>query len=212
MHYVIKKLQHASKASSHLLEHFDYQRTYTLTSHILMFLFFSFVGWVWEIIFYTITEGNSFNRGVLHGPWLPVYGVGATLSILIYHVFKKSPLTTLLAIMAMATIVEYATAIYLENHYGMRWWDYSHLTFQLQGRICLRGIFFFGVMGSACIYIFGPFLDNRINQLSRNSQKLIVATLVGIFLADVIYSLQYPNAGGGITYHVHSMIENIIHI
>ena len=43
----------------------------------LVFLTGCFVGWVYEEIFYWLTEGMLRNRGILYGPWLPIYGVGA---------------------------------------------------------------------------------------------------------------------------------------
>ena len=42
----------------------------------LIFLTGCLAGWVYEEIFYWITEGLLRNRGVLYGPWLPIYGVG----------------------------------------------------------------------------------------------------------------------------------------
>ena len=37
----------------------------------LIFLTGCLVGWVYEEIFYWITEGLLRNRGILYGPWLP---------------------------------------------------------------------------------------------------------------------------------------------
>ena len=54
----------------------------TQTADFLCYLFIIFlagclVGWFYEEIFYWITEGMLRNRGVLYGPWLPIYGIGA---------------------------------------------------------------------------------------------------------------------------------------
>ena len=43
----------------------------------LVFLAGCLVGWIYEEIFYWITEGLLRNRGILYGPWLPIYGIGA---------------------------------------------------------------------------------------------------------------------------------------
>ena len=38
----------------------------------LIFLTGCLVGWIYEEIFYWITEGALRNRGILYGPWLPI--------------------------------------------------------------------------------------------------------------------------------------------
>ena len=43
----------------------------------LVFLAGCLVGWIYEEIFYWITERLLRNRGILYGPWLPIYGIGA---------------------------------------------------------------------------------------------------------------------------------------
>ena len=45
----------------------------------LFLIFFAgcFIGWIYEEIFYWITEGLLRNRRILYGPWLPIYGIGA---------------------------------------------------------------------------------------------------------------------------------------
>ena len=46
------------------------------------------VGWIYEEIFYWITEGMLRKRGILYGPWLPIYGFG-TLVIFAMKPMKK---------------------------------------------------------------------------------------------------------------------------
>ena len=49
---------------------------------LLLFFLFSAAGWLWEILLTVFTTGRWVNRGMLHGPWLPVYGVGGKA---LYH-------------------------------------------------------------------------------------------------------------------------------
>ena len=56
----------------------------------VIFLIGCLTGWVYEEIFYWYTEGMLRNRGILYGPWLPIYGVGA-LGIYAMKPFKKNP-------------------------------------------------------------------------------------------------------------------------
>ena len=49
----------------------------------LLFFLFSAAGWLWEMLFVGAATGRLVNRGVLHGPWLPVYGTGGVLIVLL---------------------------------------------------------------------------------------------------------------------------------
>ena len=52
----------------------NYDKNYTLTSYILLFFAFSFIGWSWEVVLHLINDGVFVNRGTMYGPWLPIYG------------------------------------------------------------------------------------------------------------------------------------------
>ena len=54
-------------------------REETLEDWLLLFFLFSAAGWAWEVLLTACTTGQWVNRGMLHGPWLPVYGVGGVL-------------------------------------------------------------------------------------------------------------------------------------
>ena len=80
-------------------------RLYHLYNLILMFFIFSFTGWVWEVIYIGFTEGVVAKRGMLHGPWLPIYGVGGVLILLLLSRFRNNPpLVFLLAALLCGTI------------------------------------------------------------------------------------------------------------
>ncbi len=66
-----------------------------LIKSITQYIFFFFLGsipWipVGSAAFY-VQDGTFCNRGFLYGPWLPVYGVGAVLMLLILRRFQKHP-------------------------------------------------------------------------------------------------------------------------
>ena len=70
----------------------DYNQKYPITSLILFFFTFAFVGWTWEVLLHLITEGSFANRGTMFGPWLPIYGVGGILILAFLKPFRSRPL------------------------------------------------------------------------------------------------------------------------
>ena len=107
------------------IETLQYVRHYTVWSLILMFFLFfpDRLDLGGQPSFY---HGGKFvNRGVLHGPWLPIYGSGGVLILLLLYRLRRKPVLEFISAVTLCGIVEYFTAYYLETVHGMKWWDYS---------------------------------------------------------------------------------------
>lgn len=191
----------AAGAVFHYKHHhkFDYNRHYSIRTLILLFFSFAFVGWVWEVALHIVTQGMFINRGTMFGPWLPIYGAGGALVLLLLKKLFKSPVATFFVSMVLCSVIEYFTSWYLEFTKGVRWWDYSGYFMNLNGRICLEGAVVFGLGCCAVVYFAGPALGALIDRLSPAQQTAICTVLIALFSADAVYSHFHPNAGKGIT-------------
>ncbi len=182
----------------------DYNKKYELTSIILFFFIFSFAGWIWEVSLYLFRDGILVNRGTLYGPWLPIYGTGCTIIILLTHFKKfrkilKNPFATFLIITAICSVIEYLSSWYIEKNTGLRYWDYTGVFGNINGRICFECSVFFGLGGSLCIYIIAPYLERKIQRITYKTKIIICAILVVLFGMDNIYSNINKREGEGIT-------------
>lgn len=178
----------------------NYMRRYSIWSLIAMFFIFAIIGWVWEVVLHIIVDGEFVKRGVLQGPWLPIYGYGGILILTVLNKFRAKPLTQFIAIIILCGTIEYFTSVYLETIYnGQRWWDYSGYFLNLHGRICAEGLLVFGLGGIAIVYIAAPLLDNIIKKIDHKKLVTVCCILVILFAIDNIYSRKVPNTGRGIT-------------
>lgn len=177
-----------------------YARNYSIPSLIMLYFSFSFIGWLWEVSLHLISDGVFVNRGVLHGPWLPIYGTGGILILIILKRLRDKPLWEFLAAVILCGNVEYFTAYYLEmTHGGTKWWDYTGYFLNLNGRICAEGLLVFGLGGIAIVYAAAPLLDNLFRKINNRILIPISLALVIIFGCDQVYSSKHPNTGEGIT-------------
>ena len=139
------------------------------------------------------------NRGTMLGPWLPIYGAGGALVLLLLKKLFTRPVATFLVSMVLCSVIEYFSSWYLEVTKGIRWWDYSGYFMNLNGRICLEGAVIFGLGCCAVVYFAGPLLGGLLDRLSPARQNTLCAVLLTLFVADLAYSHFHPNAGEGIT-------------
>lgn len=212
--YIIKE-----KEKTKRVEVVNYLRHYNVTSLILMFFIFSFIGWIWELSLHLMQSGKFVNRGVMHGPWLPIYGFGGILVLVLLNKLRKKPVLEFFSIIVVCGIVEYFTAFFLElAHDGEKWWDYSGYFLNLHGRICAEGLLVFAIGGTAVVYFIAPFFDNMIKRINKKVVLPLVIVLLSIFVVDQVYSSKYPNSGDGITDYKSNfnstvkLDRNIIHI
>lgn len=177
----------------------NYKTEYSFIALLYIFISISVIGWIWEVSLHMFRYGNFINRGTLKGPWLPIYGTGGVLFLILLKDLFEDPKVFFLSAMGVAGILEYGTSWLLEKLYGYRWWNYERLPFNINGRISLRGLLFFAVGGSFIVYFLAPNLDNLIVKIPKKVKKIGIIIILIIFVLDVITSMKAPNQGSGIT-------------
>ena len=181
---------------------------YTLPNLILFFFTFSIFGFLWEVLVTFFTEGIIVNRGTMHGPWLPIYGWGGLLIIVLLQRFKKKPLVLFIASLVICGIVEYFTGLYLEVFLKLKWWDYSGYFLNLHGRICLEGLLVFGLLGCVFTYLLVPYLNRFYNKIKPCIKITLAVILVSFYIIDFIYTRQVPNTGKGVSIQLNKKDVN----
>lgn len=186
----------------------DYDRHYKPINFILLFFSFAMIGWFWEVALHIIQTGEIVNRGVLYGPWLPIYGCGGVLILLLMRRFANRPFLTFFLIIAACGVLEYATSWVLETCLGTKWWDYSGFFLNLHGRICAEGLLVFGIGGCAILYIGAPILDELFLRVSKRIRLIAAIVLAACFVTDAAYALLcQPNTGEGVTESEEELLE-----
>lgn len=161
-----------------------------IRNYFLLFIIYSFIGWIVELINVFIIEHKIVDRGFLIGPYLPIYGFGALFIIAFLSKYKSDLITLFCMSTIICATLEYITSFIMEKLFHARWWDYSSNKFNINGRICLETASLFGIGGCIIIYIIQPILDSIIlffNPLFLNIAAIVLAI---IFVADLLVSFK----------------------
>lgn len=112
---------------------------YTMTQWLFLFYFYCFLGWCVESAYVSLKEKppHWINRGFMRGPFLPLYGSGAIMMLVVSAPFRHNIVLTYVAGCIGATILEYITGVTMEALFKVRYWDYSDQPLNFQGHICL---------------------------------------------------------------------------
>lgn len=165
----------------------------------MMFIIYSFIGWIIEVTCKKIESGKFVNRGFLIGPYLPIYGCGGVIITLSLNKYYDSPITLFVMAMFICAILEYVTSYILEKLFNARWWDYTKYKFNINGRICLETMIPFGLLGCLIIYILNPIFQKFLSLMSDNTINVLSIILFIIFVSDLLISVKVMSKFKNIT-------------
>lgn len=156
------------------------------------FIIYSILGYVIETLFGIVTKGVWESRqSFLYGPFCAIYGVGAVIMIIFLHKYIKQYNTLFVAGFIIGSIVEYLVSLIGEMILHVKWWDYSNMPLNINGRICVYFSIFWGFLAIYLICSINPKVDRFINWIkSKFSLKLLktltLITIIILFLDCVI--------------------------
>lgn len=154
----------------------------------IIFIFYSFCGWLIETSLSVFENKKFINRGFLIGPYCPIYGIGALCMILVLKKYTNDYIALFIIGTALCSFVEYSASLILEKIFKARWWDYSHIIFNVNGRICLIYSLLFG-LGGLFLLNFNPLLIKFLKSLSVCFFNTISTTIMIIFITDLFISI-----------------------
>lgn len=137
----------------------DTQEIIYLLTYLILYSFF---GWILESICKTVEQRKFVNSGFLNGPICPIYGCGAIIMILCLNSLKDNIFLLFIVSFLVLSIWEYIVGVLLEKLFKTKYWDYSHLKFNIKGRVCLKNSIFWGILGVLFIKYIHPFIQSKI--------------------------------------------------
>ncbi len=171
-----------------------------IKKYYLYFMMYAVFGWLYEVFLEVVVYKWGFtNRGILFGPYCPVYGVGAlafifTIGKLLKNKDLKKKILLLpvvfLGCMAIATIIELIASYLCEWILGSwPWQTYADYKYNFQARIALSPSIRFGLGGILFLYILQPIFEKGINKLPKKWLNILSYGIGFIFLIDIIVKI-----------------------
>ena len=150
------------------------------------FIIYSVLGYIIETLFGMVTKGVLESRqSFLYGPFCSIYGLGAVVMIVSLQYFNQNNNRLFIGGFIVGSIVEYIVSWYGDVFLHIKWWDYSNMPLNLNGRICVFFSIFWGLLAIYLISYVNPKIDKLINFIkAKISIKLlkVVTAAVTIFL------------------------------
>ena len=89
--------------------------------------------------------------------------------------------------------MEYAISAIGELIFHIKWWDYSGMPFNINGRICFLYTLVFALLATILYYFVIPKIINLLKRVNYKVLSAISIILLSLYLVDNIYSYKKPN-------------------
>ncbi len=174
----------------------------------LWLMIYSFLGWVYESTLCSITSKSLVNRGLLTGPYCPIYGFGALIVIFALQDSAGDILTLFLSSIVLTGVLEYFSSWLLEKFFHAKWWDYSHYPFNIGGRVCLYGALVFGLLSVLLMRVVHPVVAGLVDKLSTLTVYLTAGCLFVLVSADLFVTVRHILTMNGRLAEIQSALDS----
>lgn len=162
---------------------------------VILFTLGSFLGVVWEnalgVVKRLIKYGTlSYrdHRGVIYGPFNPLYGFGIVIIILILGRKKRHPYKTFIYGAILGGLIEYIASFLLEFILGAKSWDYSDQILNINGRTSISYMIFWGFAMMLLIHFVHPWISKKIEAIPKKLGDILVKFFVIFLSVDMLIS------------------------
>ena len=152
--------------------------------YILYFFLYAALGWAAEVCFAAWKEHRLVNRGFLNGPLCPVYGFGMAAMLLLLAPWQGNVLAVFAGGMAITTLIEWLAGWLLYKLFRARWWDYSHLPFNIGGFVCLPFSLLWGAASVVMLLAVHPPIARLAAAIPPGVLRAVDIVLLCLLAAD----------------------------
>lgn len=162
---------------------------YTLSELILYFFIYAVLGWIWETFYCWARSGFFVYRGLLKGPYCPIYGFGVLLVLFLVIPVEETALELFIFSVIVVTALEYSTGYLLEHVFRVRLWDYDNMPLNIHGRVAIPVSIFWGFCCVLVVKCIQPQVAIFVSWLYDKFGIWLPLLIICIFTVDTVVSL-----------------------
>ena len=172
-----------------------FAKGYSFKKLFFIFVIGSIIGVLYEEILNTVkiylATGDivwELRRGVIYGPFNPLYGLGAILVVYLLVRPNYSNIKTFIYGGLLGGLLEYFISLFQEIFTHTTSWDYSHHFLNIGGRTTIPFLIAWGIFTLIFAKIIYPYLSKWIEKIPVNIGNIIFYILLIFLIIDMFIS------------------------
>lgn len=169
---------------------------YSISKIIVLFFVYSFIGWICETCYCSIKDHHFDNRGILVGPYCPIYGFTIVTTLICTKEIQNNLFFIFWVGLVIATAFEYFTSLILEKVFHIKLWDYSKLWGNIHGTVAPMTSILWAIAIVLTVKYLQPFIQTWVNIEEKDIHGWLAVSIIiimGIDLVLTIFSIEKMN-------------------
>lgn len=155
---------------------------------IMFFVLGSFIGCIFETLLCYFQRGYFESRkGLIYGPFNPIYGLGA-VALVYYLENKKKNLSLFLNGAFLGGVIEYLCSWIQETFFGTTSWNYIKYPLNFDGRTSVYHMIWWGIFSVIFMKLIYPEMIKLISYIKEDKRKAINILVILFFAIDGLIS------------------------
>lgn len=157
---------------------------------VWIFIVSAIVGDLVETVFVWATTGVLMSRSsLIYAPLSVVWGLGGAIGTAMLYPLKDKPDRYIfIGGFFLGGIYEYACSVFTEVVFGTVYWDYSHIPYNINGRVNLLYCFFWGVAAIVWVKLLYPFASRIIEKIPAVLGTIATWCIIAFVVLDAAIS------------------------
>lgn len=153
---------------------------------LFIFSLYSVLGWVLEVLYFFFKSGKYVKRGLLGGPYCPLYGFSIASCEVVSKHLNNNLFLMFIFFSIICTTYELATAILFDKILKIKMWDYSNEKTNLKGYICIKFSLIWGLLSIISVKILNPIFLSDSDKISSVIKALFTIGITSIIALNAI--------------------------
>lgn len=159
---------------------------------IYIFTICSILGYIIEVIYVFLAVGKLVSRGMLYGPYCPIYGFGGIILYVLFYNLKRDKKYIPYAFFSASIVLgafELLCGLIFKYIFNIEMWNYSGKFLNILNYTTVPILIGWGILGTLYVFFIHPLLLKIINIIPKNFSKRLANIILLIFLSDFVFSI-----------------------
>ena len=178
-----------------------------IITYFILFILFSLLGFIFEVLCTRIINKKWINKGIFHGPIIPMYGIISLINIYLLKGYYNDLIVVLIFSMINGILIKYCVYLILKKIFYYKFWDCSFIKYNINGVINVFDLITFGIVGVYTIYIFEPLFLFLLGLIPFYILLYIFIFILLYFIIDLIISIISAKRSCTIAYNLDIILN-----